>query len=273
MELSFTLEGSQYAFDPRVFYDISIPMEFNGPQPSAFGVEPASSAPYRSGSFVGSIIQGGSCNFEKISIVPHCNGTHTECLGHITKSDFSVQDELKEVLLAATLTSVGVSSAEEVTESYRPKMQPGDRVLTRSSLEQALRNADRSFLKALVIRTLPNSMDKCSRDYQVNQAPYFTIEAMEYLLELEVRHLLVDLPSLDRAEDQGKLTNHHLFWGMKEESHDADKGSFYDKTVTELIFVGDEVEDGSYMLNLQIAPFRSDAAPSRPVLFKVRSKM
>jgi len=29
------------------------------------------------------------------------------------------------------------------------------------------------------------------------------------------------------------------------------------------------VEDGSYLLNPQIAPFESDASPSRPILFRV----
>ena len=41
------------------------------------------------------------------------------------------------------------------------------------------------------------------------------------------------------------------------------------KTITEMVFIPDEVEDGDYLLNLQIAPFFADAAPSRPILYKI----
>ena len=39
-------------------------------------------------------------------------------------------------------------------------------------------------------------------------------------------------------------------------------------TITELIYVPNDVEDGEYLLNIQIAPFESDCAPSRPVLLR-----
>ncbi len=51
-----------------------------------------------------------------------------------------------------------------------------------------------------------------------------------------------------------------------------DRGSharFEPLASTELIFVRDEVEDGSYLLNLQIASFENDASPSKPVLYKI----
>jgi hypothetical protein len=38
-----------------------------------------------------------------------------------------------------------------------------------------------------------------------------------------------------------------------------------------MIYVPDEISDGEYLLNLQIAPFVSDASPSRPVLFKIKN--
>ncbi len=40
-------------------------------------------------------------------------------------------------------------------------------------------------------------------------------------------------------------------------------------TITEMIYVSDEVEDGDYILNLQIASFENDASPSKPVLYKI----
>jgi hypothetical protein len=34
-------------------------------------------------------------------------------------------------------------------------------------------------------------------------------------------------------------------------------------------FVSDEVKDGTYLLNLQIASFENDASPSKPVLYAI----
>jgi hypothetical protein len=33
-----------------------------------------------------------------------------------------------------------------------------------------------------------------------------------------------------------------------------------------LAFIDDAIADGHYLLNLQVAPFVADAAPSRPIL-------
>ena len=270
MEFNFKIGQVDFRFDQYAYYDISIPLHFDGPQPGAFGVEPATGDAYRSGAFVGSVSEGGSCNFEKVSMVPHCNGTHTECLGHITEVKFAIREQLRDALLPATLVSLQPSSGKGEKESYRPEIKTDDLVITRWALEKALKNLEVGFLKALVIRTLPNGAEKLSRDYLKSSAPYFTVEAMTYILELGVEHLLVDLPSIDRANDQGMLTNHHLFWEIEEGSHQADENTASSRTITELVYIGEEVKDGNYILNLQVAPFQSDAAPSRPVLFEVK---
>jgi hypothetical protein len=36
-----------------------------------------------------------------------------------------------------------------------------------------------------------------------------------------------------------------------------------------MIFVENEIQDGSYILNLQIASFENDASPSKPILYKI----
>ena len=35
---------------------------------------------------------------------------------------------------------------------------------------------------------------------------------MNYIVELGVKHLLVDFPSVDRLLDEGRLTCHNIFW-------------------------------------------------------------
>jgi len=121
----------------------------------------------------------------------------------------------------------------------------------------------------LIVRTLPNDDSKLSRVYdEEHLPPYFTAEAMKCISERGVRHLLVDLPSIDRLFDEGDLTNHRIFWNVEPGSRDVNAHTRRSSTVTELIYVPDNVPDGEYLLNLQIAPWQTDAAPSRPVLFR-----
>ncbi|MGH7784095.1 MAG: cyclase family protein, partial [Candidatus Binatia bacterium] len=59
------------------------------------------------------------------------------------------------------------------------------------------------------------------------------------------------------------------FWQVELDSFATNAKTRTDCTITELIYVPNEVEDGECLLNLQIAPFAADASPSRPVLFKL----
>jgi kynurenine formamidase len=142
-------------------------------------------------------------------------------------------------------------------------------MITHEVLTSALVDADAAFLGALVLRTLPNDASKRHRRYPDEPPPYLSHEAMAYIVSLGVRHLLLDLPSVDRAFDEGRLSAHRIFWEMEPAGHSAVEGPASSRTITELIYVDDTVPDGRYLLDLQIAPFVADAAPSRPVLYPV----
>ncbi|MGE3467674.1 MAG: cyclase family protein [Pyrinomonadaceae bacterium] len=249
--------SSEYTFDLGDPLDISIALRFNGPQPNAYGVDPAVSTPCEYGKLVGDTRRGGSCNFEQITLIPHCNGTHTECVGHITDKRISVNECLRDVLMTARLVSV------------EPELCNGDTAITRSKLEKAgVGSAARA--DSLIVRTLPNDDGKLSARYDENNIPtYFSTEAMELIVECGFRHLLVDLPSIDRIFDDGKLLNHRIFWNVPPGVRDLNSETRVGSTITELIFVPSHVTDGEYLLNLQIAPFVADSSPSRPLLFKI----
>jgi len=255
--MTIQLNGREFAFDLGKPIDISIPLRFDGPQPNAYGVEAARSKPVEAGELVGDTRQGGSVNFEQHTFIPHCNGTHTECVGHITHERISVRDCLRDVLIPAVLVSVepdGIGEVQSSSFSLSPDQEEQAKACT---------------LSALIVRTLPNDDSKLEREYGEYIPPYFTAEAMAYIVERGFRHLLVDMPSIDRIFDDGKLTNHRLFWNVEPGSFEVKAETRVNSTITELIYVPNEVEDGEYLLNLQIAPFASDASPSRPVLFKV----
>lgn len=248
------INGRTVTFDETAAIDISIPLRFDGPQPSAYGVEPATSVACEYGDLVGDTRRGGSCNFERITLIPHCNGTHTECVGHITHQRISVRECLKDLLIPAILISV------------EPANIDGDLVIDLDSVEKGVRDLEGS---ALIVRTLPNDDSKLIRSYdESNIPPYFSTESMEFIAG-RFKHLVVDLPSIDRLYDEGKLTDHRIFWKVKPGSFEKGRYTRVSSTITELAYVPNKAEDGAYLLNLQIAPFESDAVPSRPVLFPI----
>jgi len=69
-----------------------------------------------------------------------------------------------------------------------------------------------------------------------------------------VQHLLVDIPSIDKANDVGQLENHKRFFKQG-------------KTISELLFIPDDVIDGFGFLQIQIPNWGLDAAPSRPIFY------
>jgi arylformamidase len=243
--------------------DISIPLYFNGEQPNTYGVDKATSSAYQDGQFIGDTRKGGPCNFETYSFTTHCNGTHTECIGHITNERISILSSLKEEMIPSTLVSV---TPKSTNENYTPALNKEDLVITKQDLEIQLKGVNIELLKGIIIRTLPNSEEKLSRDYMKETPAFFSIDAMEYLVSLGVQHLLVDIPSVDRLFDDGHLSTHNIFWETKDKEFNLDAQT---KTITEMIFVPSSVEDGAYLLNLQIPAFFSDAAPSRPIIYKI----
>jgi hypothetical protein len=82
-----------------------------------------------------------------------------------------------------------------------------------------------------------------------------------------VLHLVVDLPSIDRAHDEGRLTAHRLFFGLPRGSVRLAEATRAAATITELAFVPEALTDGAYLLELQVPALGGDAVPSRPLLY------
>jgi kynurenine formamidase len=237
-------------------HDISIPLSNNDHNPLAWYLTHPIFEIVRSEGYVGAVAEGGSVNFRTITFNPHGHGTHTECLGHITNEVFSINQHLKESFFMAELISVQPSIKEnKAFGGY-------DHVITKEQLQNALSGKE---VKAVVLRTTPNSASKKQLNYTNTNPPYLDVDCIKVLDDLGVEHFLIDLPSVDREIDGGKLAFHHSFWGVPNDLK-------FHKTITEFIYVPDHVKDGIYLLNLQTAPFENDATPSRPVLFSILSE-
>ena len=262
MKAEIEIGNKKYNVDFSKGIDVSIPLRFNGEQPNTYRVDKATAKPYQDGQFIGDTRKGGTCNFETYSFTPHCNGTHTECIGHITDERIDILSSLNEEMIPATLISI---TPKRTNENYIPSLNDEDLVITKEDLELQLKDVNPGFLEGVVVRTLPNSESKKNKNYMKAYPAFFSIEAMEYIVSLGVQHLLVDTPSVDRLLDEGNLSAHNIFWETKEKEFNPNTQN---KTITEMIFASEEIKDGSYLLNLQVPAFVSDAAPSRPILYK-----
>lgn len=235
--------------------DISLSLEGNENNPIAWYLDKPEMNPVVMGDFVGSVRSGkSSTNFNNIFFNPHAHGTHTECLGHITKEFYSINDTLKRFFFFAELISV------------EPMEEGGDFIITKEQVEKILGGRQP---EALIVRTLPNLASKKHKNYSHTNPPYLSEEAAAYLREQGVVHLLIDLPSVDKEKDEGKLAAHKAFWNVANVVN-VNEDARFGATITEMIFVPDFVKDGSYFLNMQIASFENDASPSKPVLYELK---
>ncbi|MFM2368120.1 MAG: Kynurenine formamidase [Bacteroidota bacterium] len=234
--------------------DISIPLTNTDANPIAWYIEKPVIEPVVFGDWIGKVSEGkSSTNFNNIFFNPHGHGTHTECLGHITREFYSINQSLKQFFFLAQLISV------------QPELQGEDRVITKNQIEMALKGF---ILDAIIIRTLPNLDKKKSLKYSNTNPAYLSEEAARFICESGIKHLLIDLPSVDKEQDEGKLLAHKAFWNVTDVNN-LNPDARLDCTITEMIFVPNEVKDGSYLLNLQIASFENDASPSKPILYKI----
>jgi len=270
LDLEFTTYGRRWQADVAAPVDLAIALQFPGPQPRFFADMPAGAAPLRVGGFVGAVSGGASCNCSVYTLSPHCHGTHTECVGHVTDNATALAGLTPVPPALALLVSVRPQELGTAPAAQAGRRAADDPVVTRALLATAAARWARDPWTALVVRTLPNDPGKRHRLYEGPcPAPYFTADAMHWVVERGVTSLVTDLPSLDRADD-GALTAHRVFWGLPPDVLDAHQARRGRALVTELAYVPDTVRDGLYLLDLQVPAFATDAAPSRPVLYPLK---
>ncbi len=266
-------EGGEALTDLSRPIEIAITLELGGEQPRHFGAPAANAQPFAVPGFSGSVAQGASCNCNRITLTPHCNGTHTECAGHLTVEPLDAFQQVPAGLITALLVSVTPVDAGSSSESTEPPPGPDDELITRAALESRWSAAaDLPFQPlALILRTLPNDRGKQHRDYTNITPPYLSRAAAEFLVARGIEHLIVDLPSIDRAHDEGRLTAHRVFFGLPRGATALGLAQRPQSTVTELAFIPDTVADGPYLLQIQVPAMTGDAIPSRPLLYVFES--
>jgi kynurenine formamidase len=270
VKLEATIAGKAYRVRLKNAVDCSLPIQPHAnAQVAAFSLPAAQSEPFTAGAFVGDVRAGGSVNCEVVSFAPHGNGTHTECIGHITKERIFVDDRMPRTPLICGVVRVAPRAFAESGEEQGGNAAASDQVVDLESLTRALKRlppSPRANALLLVTGALTPTADP--PHFSGKNPTYLTEAAARHLVRRGIEHVLVDLPSLDREDDGGALLAHRAFFGVGEDS--AEKREY--ATVTELCRVPVSLEEGVMLLVLQVAPFALDAAPSRPLLFPLKKK-
>lgn len=267
-------EHTSLTIDLAAPHSIAIPMDFNGPQPSAFGLSRATQAPLVLESFTTQVTRGGAVNCMQLTLWPHGNGTHTETMGHLLATPPPI-GQLHSGYHVAALLSVTPCRLRDSHEHYPEPGESDDLVITQAQLQYALDALESTPYTptALIIRTLPNNpTDKCGRDYSGTNPAYLTSEAMSWVRHtFGATHLLLDLPSVDREQDLGQLINHRTFWDVAQGSTHSTDPTRAHCTITEMILAEPRLIDGLYVLHIELPALLTDAAPSRPVLYDIHT--
>lgn len=250
MKAQFTFAGQPVQIDFAQPINIALSLKAGEQSVNCFYAPYMEVSPVRAGDFVGATAEGGPLNFMNVKFNPHGNGTHTECVGHIATQPYYISEQLQEFMHWGQLVSL-----------YPQQLENGDRVITRAALSMLWEERSEAC-RAFIIRTLPNTGEKQKRVYSGSNPPYLMPDAISFLVEKGIEHLLLDLPSVDREEDGGALAAHRAFWQYPEAIRTQ-------ATITELIYVPNEISDGYYLVQLQIANFELDASPSKPQLYGI----
>ena len=264
-ELSFGGQKLRAALDRGV--SLAIAVEFGAPGPRHFGVGAPASRPFSVGNFSGSVATGASANCSTITLTPHCQMTHTESVAHLTREAGDAWRVVPRGPMPAVVVSVVPEQARESNETTDPQPFATDTLISKRRLRAAWPMTRMVDPVAAIIRTLPNDSAKRTRDYSDLVPPYLTREAVEWLIEKRIEHLVLDVPSLDRTHDEGHLIGHRLFFGLPPGSSTRGDAARSRATITELAFVPDEVPDGPCVLALAVPAIGGDAVPCQPIVY------
>lgn len=246
MLVNYRKNGRDFQCDLNRGIDLSSTLHSSENYARAWAVPPVKITPVKRGNWIGAISEGAPVNFFDITFNPHGNGTHTECVGHITPEHHSLEGVLKKFHFMARLIHVA------------PQQEQNDQVVHWSDVAAQIENWD---FEALII-AVPTPWPV---NFTGTNPTYFEPEVLKQIRERGVQHFITNLPSVDKEEDGGALLAHHAFWNYPEI---LDR----ERTITELAHLPPDLKPGYYMLNLQVAHFNNDASPSRPVIYPVRDR-
>ena len=229
--------------------DFSVPINPHSGLPRAWYKGPATVEPVRSDHWVGAVAEGGAVNFRDLTFNPHAHGTHTETREHIHDAFQPIDARARTAALPFIVPAYLVHAM--------PDNKGDDWEVPLASLDSCREQIKAYKPKAIVLKC---TNAQVIRDWSDTNPPFLAAGFAEQLCELEIDHLLIDLPSVDQEVDGGALRAHNAFFGPVTNPRP-------NATISELLCVPEGVPEGPGLLALQVAPIVNDASPSRPVWF------
>lgn len=236
---------------------LALPAPHHGEITDAFGLAPLELTHARSGTWTGSRDKGAAVNAYDARLSIHSAGTHTECVAHISDLPLSIDTVAPLSLLSALLLDVQPTAAER------------GEAITARALQAAWDTtyAPRSDIEpptAAIIRSRPADASPHTQ-WTGTHPPFFTPDALRFLVSKGIDHLVTDLPSVDPEDDGGALHAHRVFFGLegggRQRTHRA--------TITELAWIPATLHPCVGVLRLDVLAWPTDAAPSRPVFYPI----
>merc|ERR1712166_364255 len=233
-------------------------------------------------------IAGQSCFFDLFNSIsiwtsnhtsqpPHWKGTHMCSVGVLSQNAaISVHKALhnRPTVVPCTVLTVHLEPIGAANEQYFAPCSHDTLCVTRRALELAMLTAPAmtlrpGFLTALCIRTRWRNSATAG-----HVRACFSIQAMEWILNHSVTHLLVDLPSLDLEQDNTKCGLQQARAAMFGLSPAQAAAAPVNRecarnTFTCAASIPDEVKDGIFLLSLAAGGFDGYCMPSAPALHRI----
>ena len=143
---------------------------------------------------------------------------------------------------------------------------------------------DREALAAALARTL-TALPPPMRDVAAlilrtgcpdDSMAHLTADAAALLVEYGILHVVLDLASMDPAEDGGELAAHRIFFGLPARHRDGTVTRAAEArterrraTITEFARIPIDLTDGACLLQLAVPELGGDAVPSSPLLYPI----
>lgn len=242
MQIDFEHQKNKYTFDTKNGFNITISIKKSGNVNCYFLDNPMFQY-FENDAFSGDLGKGGSVNCEKITFYPHASGTHTECALHVYPVSFTMLDINLPIFQLGLL------------KSFEPMAYNNEFCISK---EQVLEIENKEQVEVIILRTMPNDVLKLKKNYSDTNPPFISPEAILVLKEKGFKHIVTDLPSIDKESDGGKLLSHKTWFKDDDFNHN---------TITELVFIDNKIMDGLYVVNIQMPKIETDAVPSNIILY------
>ena len=190
--------------------------------------------------FIGDVLRGGSCNVDVLSFCPH-NLTHVETSAHI----------LNQPLSHAKIDTIPLDHFQGLVYliDLSEKFSEIDKIITKNHLIDELQQINLP-ISALAIKTpsslLPEDFNFSGKDFLALDEQAATEIANFSFGNQKITNLILDLPSTDSENDNGKLLAHRAFFELPRkgiEFEDTKK-----KAITELAYFKELVQNYYYFI-------------------------